>query len=99
MNTKHARKNRKKHPRSSSRDKRRKSPPVVVVPFAEKSLENRPLNPGSTGGSLEELPSKVRTTTQSGDLTGILGDKSSDGETVAELIEEGRELEGARRTF
>jgi hypothetical protein len=95
MNTKRARKNRKKHPRNPSRGERRKSAPAVGVHFAERSRPNRPLHPGSTGESLEttaqpeQLPSKARTTTQSGDLTGILGDKFSAGETVAELIEEG----------
>jgi hypothetical protein len=52
------------------------------------------LNPSSTNESLEELKPKARTTTQPGDLTGRLGDKFSAGETVAELIEEGQDLEG-----
>jgi hypothetical protein len=96
MNTKRARKNRKKHPRNPSRGRRRKSAPAVGIPFAERSRANRPLHPGSTGESLERtaqpegLPSKARTTTPSGDLTGILGDKFSAGEPSPNLSKKGR---------
>jgi hypothetical protein len=90
MKTKHATKQRKAHAGTSARRKHRKSRPTVDFSLAEKSSESR--RPLATLEFIEE-PAKS-TQTQSGDLTGIPRDRFSAGESMAELIEEGQDLEG-----
>jgi hypothetical protein len=90
MKTKHATKHRKTHAATSAHRKHRKPRATVYFSLAEKSPQSR--RPLATLEFLEE-PAKF-TQTQSGDLSGIPKDRFSAGESMAELIEEGQDLEG-----
>jgi hypothetical protein len=88
MKPKHASKHGKTHAATSARHKHRKTRPTVNFPLARP----RSRRPFATVEFIEEPEKSAET--QCGDLTGISRDKFSAGESMAQLIEEGQDLEG-----
>lgn len=94
MKSKHHRANKKSRRKTNhSRGRPSASAPIIGIPSA-----NRRARRGSSRRSQEGKPPGENEQTpegnQSGDLTGLNKDDYSAGESTAELIEEGQDLEG-----
>ena len=101
-----SRKNKTKRTKPPRHKRKPNAMPAVGIPFDEKSTKNQPLKPASDDESVEakqqsedklassESLGKSRRNTQAGDLTALSKNRSSAGESVSELLEEGQDLEG-----
>jgi hypothetical protein len=93
MKAKHNRTSKKSHRKSArSQSGGRTSRPAVGVPPANTRVLRRGSNHRRSGEPAEENP-QTRAANQSGDLTGITDEGFSAGESTAELMEEGQDLE------
>jgi hypothetical protein len=64
------------------------------IPVSTNNVEEETMNRGVSDEALVEQPQGNHAATQSGDLTGVSGKDFSAGESAAELMREGQDLEG-----
>ena len=94
MKAKHHRSTKKSHRKSTrSHSRGRAAIPSVAVPALHRHGQRRGSNHRRSTEPVAENP-RTRGANQSGDLTGITDQGFSAGQSTAELIEEGQDLEG-----